>query len=319
MNKKSTDKQAINGIILVNKPQGLTSNAVLQQVKRLFRAQKAGHTGSLDPLATGMLPLCFGEATKISQYLLDADKCYETTGLLGIKTNTADAMGEVIARVEDFTVSETQLQRVLDEFSGPIKQVPSMFSALKHQGKPLYKFAREGIEIERKARDITIHALQLNAFDGQEFKLKVTCSKGTYIRNLVEDIGERLGVGAHVTQLHRAFTAGLALEPMYTLDELIAKSPEELIKLLLPMDRAIDYFPKLTLDESQIFALRQGKTVQVLEPIDPMRLVRLYAHDQEFIGLGQQDEASPDILKVKRLLRDPKFNNLPLCDGMHKG
>lgn len=303
MNQKASDKQAINGILLVNKPQGLTSNAVLQQVKRLFRAQKAGHTGSLDPLATGMLPLCFGEATKISQFLLDADKCYETTGLLGIKTNTADAMGEVIACVEDFTISEAQLKNVLNEFAGNIKQVPSMFSALKHQGKPLYKFAREGIDIERKARDITIHALKLNVFDGREFKLTVICSKGTYIRNLVEDIGERLGVGAHVTQLHRAYTAGLALEPMYTLDELIEKSPDELVQLLLPMDRAIDYCPKLMLDESQIVALRQGKTVQVLEPIDSISLLRLYSYDHEFIGLGQSDEASPNTLKVKRLLR----------------
>ena len=231
MNPKTTEKRIVNGILLINKPQGLTSNAVLQQAKRLFHAQKAGHTGSLDPLATGMLPLCFGEATKFSQYLLDADKCYETTGLLGIKTNTADAMGDVIARVDDFTISIAQLQSVLDTFLGTIKQVPSMFSALKHQGKPLYKFARDGIEIERQAREITIHDLQLNAFDGREFKLTVSCSKGTYIRNLVEDIGNRLSVGAHVTQLHRVYTAGLASEPMFSLDELAEKSSEELMQL----------------------------------------------------------------------------------------
>ena len=300
MNPKTTEKRIVNGILLINKPQGLTSNAVLQQAKRLFHAQKAGHTGSLDPLATGMLPLCFGEATKFSQYLLDADKCYETTGLLGIKTNTADAMGDVIARVDDFTISIAQLQSVLDTFLGTIKQVPSMFSALKHQGKPLYKFARDGIEIERQAREITIHDLQLNAFDGREFKLTVSCSKGTYIRNLVEDIGNRLSVGAHVTQLHRVYTAGLASEPMFSLDELAEKSSEELMQLLLPVDRAVDYLPKFILDDEQILALRQGKTVQIMKPIDPVTNVRLYSVDNQFIGLGTWE--TPNILKVQRLL-----------------
>lgn len=301
MNPKTTEKQIVNGLLLINKPQGLTSNAVLQQAKRLFRAEKAGHTGSLDPLATGMLPLCFGEATKFSQYLLDADKCYETTGLLGIKTNTADAMGDVIARVDDFTISITQLQSVLDTFLGTIKQVPSMFSALKHQGKPLYKFARDGVEIERQAREITIHALQLNAFDGREFKLTVSCSKGTYIRNLVEDIGNSLGVGAHVTQLHRVHTAGLASESMFHLDDLAQKSSEELMQLLLPVDRAVDYLPKFSLDDEQIFALRQGKTVQIMKPIDLLDSdIRLYSADNQFIGLGTWE--TPDILKVKRLL-----------------
>ena len=301
MNPKTIEKQIVNGILLINKPQGLTSNAVLQQAKRLFRAEKAGHTGSLDPLATGMLPLCFGEATKFSQYLLDADKCYETTGLLGVKTNTADAMGDVIARVDDFTISIAQLQSVLDTFLGTIKQVPSMFSALKHQGKPLYKFARDGIEIERKAREITIHDLQLNAFDGREFKLTVSCSKGTYIRNLVEDIGNSLGVGAHVTQLHRVYTAGLASESMFYLDELVEKSSKELMQLLLPVDRSIDYLPKFILDNEQIVALRQGKTVQIMKPIDLLNSdIRLYSADNQFIGLGTWE--TPDILKVKRLL-----------------
>ena len=167
-----------------------------------------------------MLPICFGEATKICQYLLDADKCYETTGLLGIKTNTSDSTGEVIAQVEHYCVSETQLNKVLSQYKGNIKQVPSMFSALKHKGTPLYRFAREGIEIERKARDVLISQLQLNDFDGTQFSLTVTCSKGTYIRNLVEDIGDTLGVGAHVTRLHRLYTSGFQNMPMYSLDEL---------------------------------------------------------------------------------------------------
>ena len=299
MNLKSTDKQIVNGLLLVNKPTGLTSNAVLQQVKRLLRAKKAGHTGSLDPLATGMLPLCFGEATKFSQYLLDADKCYEVTGLLGIKTSTADSMGEVIAQVDKFTISDAELNEVLSEFSGSLKQVPSMFSALKHRGKPLYKFAREGIEIERKARDITIHDLQLNAFNGREFKLTVVCSKGTYIRNLVEDIGERLGVGAHVTQLHRAYTAGLATEMMYSLDELAKKSEESLQHCLLPVERAVDYLPSLTIDDEASHALKQGKSLSMPNVMNVAGSVRLYEQNQEFIGLGEWDAG---VLKPKRLV-----------------
>jgi tRNA pseudouridine55 synthase len=293
-------KRIVNGLLLVNKPCGLTSNAVLQQVKRLFSAQKAGHTGSLDPLATGMLPVCFGEATKYSQYLLDADKCYEVTGLLGIKTNTADAMGEVTARVDTFHVSKQQFQSVLSEFSGSIKQTPSMFSALKHKGQPLYKLAREGIEVDRKARPITIHQLQLNAFDGREFKLTVTCSKGTYIRNLVEDIGDRLGIGAHVTQLHRVYTLRLENERMYTLDELKDQSPELLLKSLLPVDRMIDDLPILHLDVERVQALKQGKTVNIPEALDSAGCVRLYDQHEQFIGLGEWE--IPGVLKPRRLL-----------------
>ena len=297
--------QIIDGILLVNKPPILTSNAVLQQVKRLFRAKKAGHTGSLDPLATGMLPVCFGEATKFCQYLLDADKCYEVTGLLGIKTNTADAMGEIVAQVDDFDISEAQLRAVLSEFLGSIKQVPSMFSALKHQGTPLYKLARAGIEIERKARDVSIHQLQLNDFDGRQIKLTVTCSKGTYIRNLVEDIGERLGVGAHVTQLHRCFTAGFETEPMYTLDELTAKSEEDQLLCLLPMDRAVQYLPKITLNPTEVHVLRQGKVIGDYDAKGLTGCIRLYENDAQFIGLG---ELQADGLKVKRLLAESRID-----------
>ena len=293
-------KQNINGILLVNKPQGLTSNAVLQQVKRLFQAKKAGHTGSLDPLATGMLPICFGEATKFCQYLLDADKCYEATGLMGVKTNTADSMGEVIERVEAFTILIDDMQDVLAQFRGPIQQIPSMFSALKHEGKPLYKYARAGVDIERKARDIRIHDLQLNQFDGQQFSITVTCSKGTYIRNLVEDIGEQLKVGAHVTRLHRLYTAGFADEPMYSIDELQAKSIPERMNCLLPMDRAVSYLPRLTLQADAVDALRQGKSVTGLPATSITGCVRLYKDDTQFVGLGDLD--AEGLLKVKRLL-----------------
>ena len=298
--KMMPNKTNIDGILLVNKSDGLTSNAVLQQVKRLLNAKKAGHTGSLDPMATGMLPICFGEATKFCQYLLDADKCYEATGLLGIKTNTGDAMGEEIARTEDFTISETNLRNVLTMFTGTIKQTPSMFSALKHQGKPLYKYARAGIDIPRPAREVMIHDLQLNHFDGKQFSITVTCSKGTYIRNLVEDIGEQLGVGAHVTRLHRCYTAGFADEQMYTMDDLQSKTTTSVIDCLLPMERAVNYLPKVVVNSEDAHALRQGKTVNDRESAAVTGCVRLYENETQFIGLGELEATG--LLKVKRLL-----------------
>ena len=290
----------IDGILLVNKPYGLTSNAVLQQVKHLFHAKKAGHTGSLDPMATGMLPICFGEATKFCQYLLDADKCYEVTGLLGIKTNTGDAMGEVIARATNFvTVPEDVLQAVLGLFIGNIKQVPSMFSALKHQGTPLYKLARAGLEIPREARDVSIHRLQLNQFDGRQISLTVSCSKGTYIRNLIEDIGEQLGSGAHVTRLHRLYTLGFAEEKMYTVNDLRLMTPEARTSCLLPMDRAVSYLPQLIISPDEAHALCQGRTINKLEASEITGCTRLYANGH-FIGLGDMQDAG--LLKAKRLL-----------------
>lgn len=291
------EKVNINGIILVNKPQNLTSNAVLQRVKHLFHAKKAGHTGSLDPLATGMLPLCFGEATKFSQFLLDADKCYEVTGRLGIKTNSGDSTGEVIATTSDFTISDEALAGVLESFRGPIQQIPPMFSALKHQGLPLYKLARKGIEIERKARDVTIHRLQLIHFDGQDIKLSVSCTKGTYIRSLIEDIGDQLGVGAHITQLHRCYTAGFEGQEMHTLDELTAMPAEQLLSCLLPEDRAIQNLPRIELTVDQGLMLYQGKIVPDLD-VTP-GLVRLYV-EKKLMGIGEFDLNGA--LKAKRLI-----------------
>jgi tRNA pseudouridine55 synthase len=300
MNNTISDKRLVDGMILVNKPRDVTSNHVLQQVKRLFCAKKAGHTGSLDPLATGMLPICFGEATKFSQYLLDADKCYEVTGLLGIKTNTADAMGDVIASVDKVSVSETQLLSVLADFVGLIHQVPSMFSALKHQGTPLYKFARKGIDIERSARPVHIHQLQLHAFDGRLFKMRVLCSKGTYIRNLVEDIGERLNVGAHVTQLHRVYTAGLNHESMFSIDALALMSMDQRLACLLPVDRAVNDLPKLVLDEYSAHNLKLGRPLNRCTDNHQTGLVRLYANDSQFMGLGEWCPTGE--LRAKRLL-----------------
>lgn len=290
----------INGILLLNKSQGMTSNKALQKAKNLLGAKKAGHTGSLDPLATGMLPLCFGEATKICQFLLDADKCYATTGLLGIKTNSSDATGDVIAYTEAFSISESQLIDALAQYRGYVKQVPSMFSALKHKGMPLYRLAREGIEVERKAREIFISNLQLDAFDGAQFSLTVACSKGTYIRNLVEDIGDALGVGAHVTMLHRLYTSGLADLPMYTLNDLEDMTLEERISCLVPMDRAVDYLKPIVLLDDEIVTIRQGKLVNKGLDVEEKNCVRLYDERSQFIGLGEL-HTNGDV-KAKRLL-----------------
>ena len=297
---KMTTKRDIDGILLVNKPQGLTSNAVLQQVKRLYKAKKAGHTGSLDPLATGMLPICFGEATKFCQYILDADKCYEAVGLLGIKTNTGDSMGEVIATTESFSISLTELNSVLSQFKGQLKQIPSMFSALKHEGRPLYKYARAGIEIERNARDINIYNLILNQFNDKELALTITCSKGTYIRNLIEDIGEALKVGAHVTKLHRLYTAGFESETMFSLDELQAMSEDIRITSLMPIDRAVNYLPRLAVSSFEANELYMGKIINRPFENNIIGLIRLYENDDKFIGLGELEESN--LLKVKRLL-----------------
>ncbi|MCL9683824.1 tRNA pseudouridine(55) synthase TruB [Legionella maioricensis] len=298
---KATEiKSSIDGILLLNKPEGISSNVALQKAKRLFGAKKAGHTGSLDPLATGMLPVCFGEATKICQYLLDADKCYETTGLLGVKTNTSDATGEVIAQVDDFCITEVQLNEILRHYKGHIKQVPSMFSALKHKGTPLYRFAREGIEIERQARDVLISQLQLDNFDGKQFSLTVTCSKGTYIRNLVEDIGDDLQVGAHVTRLHRLYTSGFQQMPMYTLDQLEKMSLSQKLDCLIPMDKAVEYFAKIILSEDEVFTIRQGRVIARKMNVEVTDCVRLYNEQAQFIGLGER-QTNGDI-RAKRLL-----------------
>ncbi|AWN72652.1 TPA: tRNA pseudouridine(55) synthase TruB [Legionella anisa] len=297
---KAINPLTIDGVFLLNKSEGMTSNTALQKAKKLLGAQKAGHTGSLDPLATGMLPLCFGEATKVCQFLLDADKCYQTTGLLGIKTNTADATGEVIARAEAFTISEENLLHILMQHTGHIKQTPSMFSALKHNGVPLYRLARKGINIERTAREIQISNLQLNAFDGIQFSLTVTCSKGTYIRNLVEDIGDALGVGAHVTQLHRVYTSGLENMPMYSLDELEIMSMPERIACLIPMDRAVDHLESVTLSDDEVVAIRQGRVVTNKVDVEITDCVRLYDKKAQFIGLGEQ--TTQGTIKAKRLL-----------------
>ncbi|PJE79680.1 tRNA pseudouridine synthase B [invertebrate metagenome] len=211
----------VNGIVVVDKAQGLSSNDMLQRIKRLFGAAKAGHTGSLDPLATGVLPICFGEATKFSQFLLESDKAYRATVKMGVKTSTGDAEGEVI-ETRPVQVTKTDVEAVLSRFVGELEQVPSMYSALKYKGQPLYKLAREGIEVERQARKIHIYHLSLLSFSEDSFDIDVACSKGTYIRTLVEDIGETLGCLAHVEALRRVKAGPYGIDQSYTLDELFA-------------------------------------------------------------------------------------------------
>ncbi len=297
MNEK---KRPINGILLLNKPQGITSNLALQKVKHLFKAMKAGHTGSLDPLATGMLPICFGEATKFSQYLLSDSKVYLATGLLGAKTDTGDACGAIIAAVDEYAIQKQQLEESINQFLGPTLQIPSMYSALKFKGQPLYKFARAGITIAREARPINIYSIELLAFDGQYFTIKVHCGKGTYIRNLVEDIGENLGVYAHLTKLHRVYIDHFKNKPMYELSDLTCLDSESLLACLIPCEYAVNHFPIVTIDDCQEAHLRQGKIITTLDNDLAHGCVRLHNHQGQFIGLGDLSDAS--VLKVKRLL-----------------
>ncbi len=278
----------VSGILVIDKPQGVTSNGILQRVKGLMGAAKAGHTGALDPLATGVLPLCFGEATKFSQVMLDSDKAYVTTAQLGVRTETGDSEGEVVdRRPVPAGLTEAAVEAVLARFRGEIDQVPSMYSALKHKDRPLYEYAREGIEIERPARPVTIYELTLLAVREGEIDLAVKCSKGTYIRSLVEDIGEALGCGAHVTALRRTLAAGFTLADARPVEQLEAlrEQGESLDGLLASPDAALTMFPELLLDGQQLVSILNGQPVRI--PGHPASgLVRLFGPDR-FVGLGE--------------------------------
>ena len=292
----------INGILLLNKPIGVSSNHALQRVKRLFDAAKAGHTGSLDPLATGMLPICFGEATKFSQYLLDSDKRYQVQGLLGVKTETADAEGAAISTAE-VNVSKSQVLEVMENYRGAIEQIPSMYSAIKVDGQPLYKLAREGITIERKSRPITIHELELLSFETPYVEMDAYCSKGTYIRNLIEDIGDDLKCGAHVTRLHRSEVGPYQSESMYTFEQLEALLEESgmdaLDDLLLPVYSSVDHWPEVILDTSLAFYVQQGQPIQVADT-PKAGGVRLMTDKGDFLGIGEINDDG--MVAPKRLI-----------------
>ena len=279
----------VNGVLLLDKPSGITSNAALQQAKRLFNAAKAGHTGSLDPLASGMLPICFGEATKISAYLLSADKHYRAVCKLGVNTSSGDADGEVTQIRPVQGVDEARVREVLMEFTGTIQQVPPMHSAIKRDGVPLYKLAHQGIEVEREAREVHILALDLLRLDGDEMEIQVHCSKGTYIRTLAEEIGEALGCGAHITALRRTGVGALDGERLHSLASLEAVVEERgrhhLDELLLPIDSTLPDWPQVRLSEDASFYIRQGQPVFVPQ-LKERGLVRLYAGETRFLGLG---------------------------------
>ena len=272
-------------MLLLDKPIGYSSNQALQKIKLLYQAAKAGHTGTLDPLATGLLPLCFGEATKFAHFLTDADKVYIATLKFGITTNTGDAEGEVLS-VKDVNFSKMQLEQVCNQFVGVISQIPPMYSALKHEGKAMYEYARAGVEIERAARTITIHNIEINAFDQDIATITVKCSKGTYIRTLAEDIGAQLGCGAHLIGLRRTATANYQISQAITLEQFEVMSPAQRALLLLPADSAVQHLPAITLDADSTFYLQQGQAIWQSGAV-PQGLIRLYNEQHEFLGLGE--------------------------------
>ncbi|MEX0827752.1 MAG: tRNA pseudouridine(55) synthase TruB, partial [Haliea sp.] len=279
----------ISGIVVLDKPEGETSNRSLQQVKRLYQAAKAGHTGSLDPLATGVLPLCFGEATKISQFLLDSDKAYRVTIKLGIRTETGDSEGEILSQADAQGIKRKDLEAALAHFRGEIEQLPSMYSALKHQGTPLYKLARQGKSLERKRRKVTIHSLELIEFQVPELILDVHCSKGTYVRTLADDLGEHLGVGAHVTALRRTHAGPFDLSQAVTLEKLRDCYEKEgfsgIDALLLAADQAIPELPQIRLPAVTAAYMLQGQAV-ITRHAPTQGLVRLY-NENTFICIGE--------------------------------
>jgi len=298
---RSRDYRDVDGILILDKPIGCSSNQALQQVRKLYRARKAGHCGSLDPLASGILPICLGEATKFSSYLLGANKTYRATCRLGETTTTGDAEGEVVER-RPVTVDATQVERSLVQFVGEIEQIPPMYSALKHRGKRLYQLAREGRQVERKPRRVTIYQLTLLSCSGSNLSFEVSCSKGTYIRTLAEDIGEVLGCGAHLSALRRSAVDSFVEQDGVTIEQLQALEQQDggqLDALLLPVTRAVMQFPELTLDASSSLRISQGKRIQ-LGTFEATGLCRLVTGEGRFIGLGK---VTPDgELAAKRLM-----------------
>lgn len=284
----------VDGILLLDKPGGLTSNQALQRVKRLFDARKAGHTGSLDPLATGLLPLCLGHATKVSAFLLDADKRYEVTAQFGARTDTADSQGQIV-ETSSVRAKRADLDEAVRALTGPIEQIPPMYSALKHQGRRLYTLAREGKEVERPPRAVVIREFVCTHFDGEAASFEVRCSKGTYIRTLMEDLAARCGTLAHVTRLRRTLVGPFDGENMLTLEALEALSEqgghEALDGILVGADAALGHWPALNLDQNAAFLVSNGRTVTVAgAPTEGT--VRLYAENGHFMGLGEAQGGS---------------------------
>lgn len=299
----------VDGIVLLDKDTGMSSNFALQRVKRIFNAAKAGHTGALDPLATGMLPICLGEATKFSQHLLDADKRYLVTAKLGVRTDTSDSDGEVVQE-QPLNFTQQQLEQALEHFRGETMQVPSMFSALKYQGQPLYKYAREGIEVPREARPINVFELNFIKLEGDELTLDIHCSKGTYIRTITDDLGEMLGCGAHVIMLRRTQVAGYPYDKMVNLAQLEAMladaqereiAPKTVLDpLLLPMDTAVSDLKEINVSDELSPYLMNGNPVTVANlPVDELVRITL-GEARQFVGIGEMN--NDGLLAPKRLI-----------------
>ncbi|MDR3212402.1 MAG: tRNA pseudouridine(55) synthase TruB [Azoarcus sp.] len=303
MNAPFPARRAIDGVLLLDKPTGMTSNAALQTARRLLNARKAGHTGTLDPLASGLLPLTFGEATKFSQMLLDADKVYEAGVRLGIATDSGDAEGKVLA-TKPVAVDEAELRQTLARFTGEIEQIPPMYSALKRDGKPLYEYARAGIEIERAPRRVTISELTLLSFGDERLDIRVACSKGAYIRSLAIDIGAALGCGAHLDSLRRIRTGAFDLASSVTLETLEATDPARRDTLLAPVDALAAAFPRLDLDDAATRQILQGQPLHLPQGgAKPGDRTRFHGPDG-FLGIGQWREDG--LLWPKRLISTAK-------------
>lgn len=293
----------LDGVLLFDKPFGITSNAAMQKVRRLFRAEKAGHTGTLDPMATGLLPVCLGEATKFSHLLLEADKTYAASIVLGITTRTGDLEGEVTARFK-VQAKRVEIEHVLKDFVGEILQTPPMYSAIKRAGQPLYKLARAGGEVPRAPRRIVIHSLTLLGREGDELKLSVSCSKGTYIRVLAEDIGRQLGCGACLSALRREGVGSFRLsQGAVTLDQLGQMAPAERNALLLPEDALVSSLPRLDLDAAGALRLRHGQFVERGEA-HTAGLARIYGPSREFLGVGEV--TAPGRIVPRRLVSEAR-------------
>ena len=286
--------QKVDGIVLLDKPEGVTSNGILQKVRRFYSAKKAGHTGALDPFATGLLPICFGEATKVSGLLLDSDKKYIATLKLGLATDTGDKDGEVILEKPLPQLTEQKILSVFEQFTGKIEQIPPMYSALKHKGKPLYEYARKGIEIERPARPLTILSLSLLSFENNIIKFEVHCTKGTYVRTLGEDIAKTLGSVGHLIALHRTQTGDITADQMQSVETLSTGSKE----FLLPLDLPLKHLQAIHLTEQDAKLIQQGGKLAVEKPATD--LVRFYDQNNVFFGVGEW-QYEKNLLKPKRL------------------
>ncbi len=301
-NKKGKD---VDGILLLDKPLGISSNAALQKVRYLFNAKKAGHTGSLDPLATGVLPLCFGQASKVSAYLLDSNKRYIFTAQLGETTTTGDKEGEILQTRDVKPFTEQHVEDVLEKFRGEIEQIPPMYSALKHNGQPLYKLARQGIEIERKARKVTILELSLIEKSADTITVEAHCTKGTYIRTLAQDIGDALGFGAHLSMLRRTDVSPFDCSKLYTIEEIEKLAEANALEdTLLPIDSALVHLPALVLTEAESTRVKHGLKVSRSD-VPASDMIKMYLEDGEFIGIGRCscNEQGENQLAPKRMMK----------------